>query len=86
VGEGLQENKQEKNTMSKAIDTASRNVAHNTLLDRGMQGIASAALVGLAYQDLLNRYVHAVFPLAYALAGMALGLILFCVLAPLFRR
>jgi hypothetical protein len=61
-------------------------MAKNSVLDRGFQGISAAALVGLAYQDLISKYIHAIYPLNYALGGIAIVFILYCVLAPLFRR
>jgi len=68
------------------IKTMERNVARNNFLDRAFQGIGAAALLALAYQDLLSRYVHAIYPINYALAGFGLVFIVYIVLAPLFRK
>lgn len=72
--------------MSYNIKTAEQNMARNSLIDRAFQGVSAAALVGLAYQDLISKYVHAVQPLNFVLGGIAIVFILYCVLAPLFRH
>lgn len=60
-------------------------VARNNFLDRGMMGVASAAIVMLAYKTVLT-HVRAIPPLNYVLAGAFLAFLLYLVVGPLFRR
>lgn len=73
-------------SQTKAIEKMERNVARNNFLDRAFQGLGAAALVLLAYQDLLKHFVVAVYPMNYVLAAGFLVLIGYMILSPLFRR
>lgn len=57
----------------------------NTVMDRMWQGAAGAAICFLAFREIL-RHVKATEGMNYILALVALGFLMYTLIAPQFRR
>lgn len=77
----------ERLTVSKqeTIKATTKRQGGNTILDRIWQGAAAFVILAGAYRELM-RYIEAVGYMQYALAGLALGFLIYLLVAPQFRR
>lgn len=63
---------------------AEANMAHNTVADKVMCGVAIFGVLALAFHDLLP-HIKATQPVNFALAGGVVALLSYMIVAPLYR-
>lgn len=71
--------------MKTSKQTIESNMAHNNILDRVFQGISVGIVLVLAYKELLI-HIKAPEPISYVLAGGVIGVLVYMLLSPMFRK